>query len=185
MSKGTERLGGPSHTDYEEGNPRARTEDRAWMLWVYSNRDAERTVVTPVRSMEESGIFKWGDLSRICYRDHIQWAGFGETNWASTHGEPLSFESPWLSKRKERGLYSPARDVCRQGLWSKDTVRRGDPTERDAGGLISHFPGFFVCQCLLLAKHTWKSEDKAIHWYSLERSASQGMEWTGKGREWS
>lgn len=58
VSKGTERLRGPSHADHEEGNPGARAEDSAGMLSVYSNRAGERTVVTPVRSVEETGIFK-------------------------------------------------------------------------------------------------------------------------------
>lgn len=50
------------------------------------SRDREGRVGTPVGSLEEiTSTFKWGDLSQICYRDHIHQAGFGETNEG---GEP-------------------------------------------------------------------------------------------------
>lgn len=48
---------------------------------------------TPVRILEgTTGTFKWDNLRQVFFRDHIQQAGFGETNRGSCS---TPSEHPW------------------------------------------------------------------------------------------
>ena len=48
-------------------------------MWL--SRDGREELGTPVWILEgTTGTFRWDSLRQVCFRDHVQRAGFGETN---------------------------------------------------------------------------------------------------------